>query len=83
MSNLANVLKQDLHRIKARLNGAKKIADAEKQAKVLQAIEKDIAASIELRDKKRQNLPKINYPEQLPVSQKQDEIKKPLAKTKW
>ena len=79
MSNLSNVLKQDLHRIKARLNGAKKIADAEKQAKVLQAIEKDIAASVQLREKKLAGLPNIRYPEQLPVSQKQDEIKKAIA----
>ena len=79
MSNLSNVLKQDLHRIKARLNGAKKIADADKQAKVLAAIEKDIASSIALREKKLTNLPDINYPEQLPVSQKHLEIKQAIA----
>ena len=79
MSNLSNVLKQDLYRIKARLNGAKKIANSDKQAKVLAAIEKDITASIALRERKINALPTISYPEQLPVSQKQDVIKKAIS----
>lgn len=78
MSNLTNVLKQDLHRIKARLNGAKKIANSEKQAKVLAAIEKDVQASIKLRQTKLDSLPKIDYPAILPVSQKHEEIKKAI-----
>lgn len=78
MSNLTNVLKQDLHRIKARLNGAKKIANSEKQAKVLAAIEKDVQASINLRQTKLDSLPKIEYPAILPVSQKHEEIKRAI-----
>ena len=43
------------------------------------SIEKDIQSSIALREKKRTNLPRIHYPEQLPVSQKQAEIKRAIA----
>ena len=78
-SQVSNVLKQDYHRIVARLRGAKKIANFEKQKKALESIDKDIVSSIALREAKKANLPKIHYPEQLPVSQKQEEIKKAIA----
>lgn len=78
-SNLSNVLKQDLHRIKARLRSVQKIASVDKQKKVLEKIESDIRASIELRQKKLNSIPDIEYPPQLPVSQKHREIKQAIA----
>jgi len=76
---LSNVLKQDYHRIAARLRGVKKIKNTEKQSQVLAKITKDIETSIQLREEKSNKLPAISYPENLPVSQKQDAIKKAIA----
>ena len=76
--DLSNVLKQDYRRIAARLRGVNKIKNAEKQSQVLDKISKEIESSVLLREKKTVNLPTISYPENLPVSQKQAEIKKAI-----
>ncbi|NVK24173.1 MAG: Flp pilus assembly complex ATPase component TadA, partial [Gammaproteobacteria bacterium] len=77
--NLSQVLKQDHFQLLSRLRGAKKIADPDKQAKVIEKIQSDIDKSVELRAKKLQNVPDIHYPEQLPVSQKHQEIKQAIS----
>jgi ATP-dependent helicase HrpA len=78
-TELKTCLKKDQFIFKKRLHGVKKINDENKQNKVIASIKKDIEASQSLRITRLENLPKVDYPEQLPVSQKKDEIKKAIA----
>lgn len=79
-SLLKNCLKKDQFFFKRRLDGVRKINDEAKQVKVLTTITKDIEKSIELRELRLNQLPKVSYPENLPVSQKKDDIKKAISK---
>ena len=79
-NELSKVLKQDFHRINARLRGAAKVSDADKQAKILKSINDDIDRSILLREQRLGLNPKVEYPQQLPVSQRADEIKAAIEK---
>ena len=78
-SLLKNCLKKDQFLYKKRLDGVKKIKSEEKQVKVLSSITQDIERSIALRETRLKNLPKVSYPENLPVSQKKDDIKKAIS----
>lgn len=84
MSNptpLSQVLKQDYFRLNARLKKIQRIKDVDSQAKQLESLQRDIERSIEVKARKQANLSHltIEYPEQLPVSQKQREIKAAIA----
>ena len=82
IQSLFNLLPQvkasDSGKLKNRLINAKKLAEGEKQLKVLQSIEKLITESIDNKQKKITNLPEITYPEALPVSQNLDVISKAI-----
>lgn len=78
-SLLKNCLKKDQFLFKRRLDGVKKISDEAKQLKVLSNITSDIEKSIAARELRLKNLPKVSYPENLPVSQKKDDIKKAIS----
>ncbi len=67
-------MKVDQHSLMLRLRGVRKITDEEKQQSTLALIDRDITASEARRNKRRDNLPEISYPENLPVSQKHQEI---------
>ncbi|PQJ55250.1 ATP-dependent RNA helicase HrpA [Psychrosphaera saromensis] len=77
--NLKQVLKQDLHPLSSRLRRIQKIQDLDKQSNALDKLQRDIDKSIALRETRIAGLPKIEYPEQLPVSQKHVEIKKAIS----
>ncbi|NMP04324.1 ATP-dependent RNA helicase HrpA [Pseudoalteromonas arctica] len=76
---LKTCLKKDQFIFKKRLHGVKKITDENKHANALEKIAADITRSQELRDKRLAGLPKVTYPEQLPVSQKKETIKEAIA----
>lgn len=76
---LKTCLKKDQFIFKKRLHGAKKISDENKQANAIEKIAADITRSQENREKRLAGLPKVTYPEQLPVSQKKDVIKDAIA----
>ncbi|MFE9613282.1 ATP-dependent RNA helicase HrpA [Streptomyces sp. NPDC006012] len=65
---------RDAHRLGRRLEGARKIRKPEARATVLVEIEADIARAEERATARRARVPDVSYPEQLPVSQKKDEI---------
>ncbi|MFH9009243.1 ATP-dependent RNA helicase HrpA [Streptomyces afghaniensis] len=65
---------RDAHRLGRRLEGARKIRKPEARAAVLAEIEAEIGKAEERMAGRRGRLPEITYPEQLPVSQKKDEI---------
>ncbi|WP_309095873.1 ATP-dependent RNA helicase HrpA [Streptomyces sp.] len=65
---------RDAHRLGRRLEGARKIRKPEARAAVLAEIEAEIAKGEERMAGRRARMPEITYPEQLPVSQKKDDI---------
>lgn len=74
-----NLVKLSDHaRIRKRLLNSKKIAHADKQQKALQQIALTIIQSIENKHTRLTNLPKVSYPEDLPVSQNVDIIAKAI-----
>ncbi|MBE0367500.1 ATP-dependent RNA helicase HrpA [Pseudoalteromonas aurantia] len=78
-SELKSCLKKDQFILKKRLHGTKKITDEMKQTKAVQSIAQAIARSQALKLARIEQLPEVTYPEQLPVSQKKDEIKAAIA----
>jgi ATP-dependent helicase HrpA len=65
---------RDAHRLGRRLEGARKIRNPEARAAVLAEIEGEIGRAEERIGERRARVPAVTYPEQLPVSQKKDEI---------
>ncbi|MFF9814707.1 ATP-dependent RNA helicase HrpA [Streptomyces sp. NPDC014006] len=65
---------RDAHRLGRRLEGARKIRKPEARAAVLAEIEAEVGKAEERMSARRERLPAITYPEQLPVSQKKDDI---------
>ncbi|HZF92986.1 ATP-dependent RNA helicase HrpA [Streptomyces sp.] len=65
---------RDAHRLGRRLEGARKIRKPEARAAVLAEIEAEVAKAEERMAGRRSRVPAITYPEQLPVSQKKDDI---------
>lgn len=62
-----------------RLNGVKKISNADKQQKVVNQIGVEMMRSVARRKARLDAVPDIEYPENLPVSQKKDEIAKAIS----
>ncbi|MGL5291221.1 MAG: ATP-dependent RNA helicase HrpA, partial [Vibrionaceae bacterium] len=62
-----------------RINGAKRILDKKKQQAALDTIAQAMAISIQTRQMRASTPLKIEYPAQLPVSQKRDEILRALS----
>ncbi|MFF8672157.1 ATP-dependent RNA helicase HrpA [Streptomyces sp. NPDC015242] len=65
---------RDAQRLGRRLEGARKIRKPEARAAVLAEIEAEIARGEERMARRRARVPEVTYPEQLPVSQKKDDI---------
>ncbi|MGW4568134.1 ATP-dependent RNA helicase HrpA [Streptomyces sp. NPDC004561] len=65
---------RDAHRLGRRLEGARKIRKPEARATVLTEIEGEIDRAEARMAERRVRVPAVSYPEQLPVSQKKDEI---------
>ncbi|MFE5815747.1 ATP-dependent RNA helicase HrpA [Streptomyces sp. NPDC056479] len=65
---------RDAQRLGRRLEGARKIRKPEARTAVLAEIEAEIAKGEERIAARRARVPAVTYPEQLPVSQKKDEI---------
>ncbi|WP_030750409.1 ATP-dependent RNA helicase HrpA [Streptomyces sp. NRRL S-31] len=65
---------RDAHRLGRRLEGARKIRKPEARSSVLAEIETEIDRAADRMAERRSRVPAVTYPEQLPVSQKKDEI---------
>ena len=72
--HLKKALYKDQFRFQRRIDGALKQQTAEKVEHALVKIACDIQSSIDQRENRFINLPKVSYPETLPVSQKKDTI---------
>ncbi|SMQ17373.1 ATP-dependent helicase HrpA [Streptomyces sp. Ag82_O1-12] len=73
-SRLTELSLRDAHRLGRRLEGARKIRKPEARAAVLAEIEAEVGKAEERMAGRRALVPEVTYPEQLPVSQKKDEI---------
>ncbi|CAM5475839.1 hypothetical protein SVIOM342S_05493 [Streptomyces violaceorubidus] len=73
-SRLTELSLRDAHRLGRRLEGARKIRKPEARAAVLAEIETEVAKAEQRIGERRARVPAVSYPEQLPVSQKKDEI---------
>lgn len=78
-----NYLKQcfqaDASRIRRRLFRLNKEADSDKKQANLEKLEEQAVAAFEKVQRRRQSRPEISYPENLPISQKRDEIARAIA----
>ncbi|MBB1525220.1 ATP-dependent RNA helicase HrpA [Pectobacterium carotovorum subsp. carotovorum] len=73
-TQLSELMLRDRQRLRRRLQGAAKVSSPQVQAAIAQEIEGEIAAARQKVENRRASCPAIHYPEQLPVSQKKDEI---------
>ncbi|WP_328770485.1 ATP-dependent RNA helicase HrpA [Streptomyces sp. NBC_00286] len=71
---LAELSLRDAHRLGRRLEGARRIRKDEARAAVLAEIEAEVARAEARMSERQARVPAVSYPEQLPVSQKKDEI---------
>ncbi len=76
---LNTCLLQDQFRLRRRLNNANKITESARLQQVLQKITADIARSVAVRDARQAAMPAIQYPMELPVAAKKDDIKAAIA----
>ncbi|MEV6928550.1 ATP-dependent RNA helicase HrpA [Dactylosporangium sp. NPDC051485] len=70
-ARLAGLMPQDQHRLRRRIDGAKRSRHVEA---IAEAIKADVERAERRVAARRAALPAITYPEQLPVSQRKDEI---------
>ncbi|EDY56332.1 MULTISPECIES: ATP-dependent RNA helicase HrpA [Streptomyces] len=73
-ARLTELSLRDAHRLGRRLEGARKIRKPQARAAVLAEIEAEVGKGEERVGARRTRVPAVSYPEQLPVSQKKDDI---------
>ncbi|MFF4787409.1 ATP-dependent RNA helicase HrpA [Streptomyces griseorubiginosus] len=73
-ARLTELTLRDAQRLGRRLEGARRIRKPEARAAVLAEIEAEVGKGEERVHARRARMPAVTYPEQLPVSQKKDEI---------
>jgi ATP-dependent helicase HrpA len=73
-ARLTELSLRDAHRLGRRLEGARKIRKPEARSAVLSEIEAEVGKGEERVSARRARVPAVSYPEQLPVSQKKDDI---------
>ncbi|GHZ93611.1 ATP-dependent helicase HrpA [Vibrio cholerae] len=76
---LGECLIKDRFRFSKRIDGASKIKNESARNAVFDEIALDIAQSMVVVEQRKQQMPKIEYPALLPVSQKRDDIAKAIA----
>src|SRR3954466_5013357 len=73
-ARLTELSLRDAHRLGRRLEGARRIRKPEARAAVLAEIEAEVGRAEERMRARHGRVPAVSYPQQLPVSQKKDEI---------
>ncbi|WP_221810548.1 ATP-dependent RNA helicase HrpA [Enterobacillus tribolii] len=74
MAQLDTLMLRDRQRLMRRIQGAKKVHNPQAQQGIAEAISAEIATARVRVDARRAACPAITYPENLPVSQKKDDI---------
>ena len=73
-ARLASLTLRDAQSLGRRLDGARRIRKPEARAAVLAELDGELAKAEARVERRRAAIPRITYPEQLPVSQKKDDI---------
>jgi len=73
-AQLAGLMLRDQQRLQRRLQGAHKVKNPDAQQAVITEITSDIAQALQKAQSRAASCPKISYPENLPVSQKKQDI---------
>ncbi|MDT3250239.1 ATP-dependent RNA helicase HrpA [Serratia sp. root2] len=73
-AQLGELMLRDQQRLQRRLQGARKIKNPDAQMAVAAEVESDIAAALQKVQARAASCPTITYPENLPVSQKKQDI---------
>ncbi|MEU7000664.1 ATP-dependent RNA helicase HrpA [Nonomuraea sp. NPDC046570] len=73
-SRLPELMPRDQRRLGRRLDGARRVRGRDAQAKIAAEILADIERAEQRVVRRREIVPEITYPEQLPVSQRRDDI---------
>ncbi|MFU9138111.1 ATP-dependent RNA helicase HrpA [Erwinia tasmaniensis] len=74
LPRLDSLMLRDRQRLQKRFNGAKKMKEASAQQALADALDAEITLAEQKIAQRRAAIPAIRYPEDLPVSQKKDEI---------
>jgi ATP-dependent helicase HrpA len=78
-ARLSDVMLRDERRLRRRLDGLGKIRDAAARQKKVDELAAEVARAEARLATRAASLPKIVYPEELPISQRRDDIKKAIA----
>lgn len=73
-AQLGELMLRDQQRLQRRLQGARKIKNPDAQLAVVAELESDITAALQKMQSRAASCPKVTYPENLPVSQKKQDI---------
>ncbi|EPC5666984.1 ATP-dependent RNA helicase HrpA [Serratia liquefaciens] len=73
-AQLGELMLRDQQRLQRRLQGARKIKNPDAQLAVVAELESDITAALQKVQSRAASCPKVTYPENLPVSQKKQDI---------
>jgi ATP-dependent helicase HrpA len=78
-SSLADLMTRDRERLGRRLDGTGKIRDAARRSATMARIGEDIAAAAARVAARTASVPRITYPDELPVSQRREDIAAAIA----
>ncbi|HYT25811.1 MAG TPA: hypothetical protein VEP73_04935, partial [Actinomycetota bacterium] len=73
-ARLPDLMLRDQHRLRRRVDGARKIGDPEARQAAADAITADVDAAALRVARRRAGVPAVSYPPALPISQRRDEI---------
>jgi ATP-dependent helicase HrpA len=73
-TRLPELMLRDEHRLRRRIEGARKVRNPSKQQAIAEQIDAEIDAAERRVARRRAGVPEITYPQALPISQKKDEI---------
>jgi ATP-dependent helicase HrpA len=71
---LPDLMLRDAHRLRGRLAGTRKLRDASAKQSIMAQIAADVAAAETRVRRRRDSVPALSYPAQLPVSARKDDI---------
>ena len=76
---LPELMLSDQHRLNRRIDRARGLRDPAAQAKAIQDLAADVAKAAQRITRRKAALPEISYPEELPVSQRKDDLAKAIS----
>ncbi len=81
-SRLSGLMVRDAHRMRRRLDGLRK-ARRQPRTDILTSIATDIDKAEERVRRRRESVPELTYPEELPVSQRRTRSPRRSVTTRW